>query len=52
MMVFYAHILKIIFIIYFWLCWIFIAVHRLSLVAVSGGYSLLLCAKVSVWWLL
>ena len=26
--------------IYFWLCWVFIAVRRLSLVAVSGGYSL------------
>ena len=26
--------------IYFWLCWVFIAVHRLSLVAASGGYSL------------
>ena len=26
--------------IYFWLCWVFIAMHRLSLVTVSGGYSL------------
>ena len=26
--------------IYFWLCWVFIAVRGLSLVAVSGGYSL------------
>ena len=25
--------------IYLWLCWIFVAVRRLSLVAVSGGYS-------------
>ena len=25
---------------YFWLCWVFIAVHRLSLVVASGGYSL------------
>ena len=25
--------------IYFWLCWVFVAVHRLSLVAASGGYS-------------
>ena len=24
----------------FWLCWVFIAARRLSLVAVSGGYSL------------
>ena len=25
---------------YFWLCWVFIAVHGLSLVEASGGYSL------------
>ena len=31
--------------IYFWLCWVFLAAHGLSLVAVSGGYS-------SLWWLL
>ena len=24
----------------FWLCWVFIAVHGLSLAVVSGGYSL------------
>ena len=29
--------------IYFWLCWFFIAVRGLSLVAVSGGYSSLRC---------
>ena len=28
--------------IYFWLCWVFVAVHRLSLV-VSGDYSLVVC---------
>ena len=27
----------------FWLHWFFVAAHRLSLVAVSGGYSLLWC---------
>ena len=27
--------------IYFWLCWVFVAVHGLSLVAASRGYSLL-----------
>ena len=27
--------------IYFWLCWVFIAVHGLSLVAMGGGYSLI-----------
>ena len=26
-------------IIIIWLCWLFVAVHGLSLVAVSGGYS-------------
>ena len=24
----------------FWLCWVFVASHRLSLVVASGGYSL------------
>ena len=27
--------------VYFWLLWVFVAVRRLSLVVVSGGYSLL-----------
>ena len=31
------------FIIYFWLCWVFVAACSLSLVAASGGYSLLRC---------
>ena len=26
-------------IIYFWLCWVFIAISRLSLVAANGSYS-------------
>ena len=25
---------------YFWLCWVFVAVCRLSLIEVNGGYSL------------
>ena len=29
--------------IYFWLCWVFVAAHRLSLVVVSGGYSSFWC---------
>ena len=37
--------------IYFWLHWVFVAVHGLSLVAASGGYSLW-CAGFSLWWLL
>ena len=34
--------------IYFWLCWVFVAARGLSLVAVSGGYSLLRCAGFSL----
>ena len=37
---------KFILFIYFWLRWVFVAVRGPSLVAVSGGYSLLF------WWLL
>ena len=37
---------------YFWLLWVFIAAHGLSLVAVKGGYSLLRCAGFSLRWLL
>ena len=29
--------------IYFWLRWVFVAVHGLSLVAASGGYSSVVC---------
>ena len=29
--------------IYFWVCWVFFAACRLSLVVASGGYSLLQC---------
>ena len=38
--------------IYFWLRWIFVAAHGLSLVAANGGYSLLWCAGFSLRWLL
>ena len=38
--------------IYFCLCWVFVAACRLSLVAVSGGYSSLQCAGFSLRWLL
>ena len=30
---------KFIYLIYFWPCWVFVAVRGLSLVVVSGGYS-------------
>ena len=38
--------------IYFWLHWVFVAAHRLSLVVASGGYSSLQCAGFSLRWLL
>ena len=37
--------------IFFWPCWVFIAAHRLCLVAVSRGYASL-CAGFGLWWLL
>ena len=37
--------------IYFWLCWVFVAVRGLSLVARSRGYSSLRCVDFSLWWL-
>ena len=37
---------------YFWLRWVFIAARGLSLVAASGGYTLLRCAGFSLLWLL
>ena len=40
------------FYIYFWLFWVFVAAHRLSLVAASGGYSSLWCAGFLLRWLL
>ena len=39
-------------IMYFWLYWVFIASHGLSLVAASRGYSSLWCAGFSLRWLL
>ena len=38
--------------IYFWLRWVFIAAHGLSLVAASRDYSSLLCTGFSLQWLL
>ena len=34
--------------IYFWLCWVFVSVRELSLVAASGGHSSLRCAGLSL----
>ena len=48
--VFYFY--KFILFIYFWLRWVFVAMCGLSLVAASGGYSLLRCTGFSLQWLL
>ena len=37
---------------FYWLCWVFVAARRLSLVEASRGYSLLWCMGFSLWWLL
>ena len=36
--------------IYFWLCWVFVSVRGLSLVAASGGHSSSQCAGLSLPW--
>ena len=41
---------KFIYFIYFWLCWVFISVRGLSLVAESGGHSSSRCAGLSLSW--
>ena len=38
--------------IYFWLHWVFVAAHGLSLVVASGSYPSLWCAGFSLRWLL
>ena len=38
------------FFIYLWLCWVFVSVRGLSLVAASGGHSSSLCAGLSLSW--
>ena len=37
-----------IFFFFFWLCWVFVSVRGLSLVAASGGHSSLRCAGLSL----
>ena len=36
--------------IYFWLCWVFVSVRGLSLVAASGGHSSSRCTCLSLSW--
>ena len=43
-------IYKIYLFIYFWLCWVFVSVRGLSLVAASGGHSSSRCAGLSLSW--
>ena len=50
--IFFLNFIIIFLFIYFWLRWVFVAVRWLSLVAVSGGYSLLRCTGFSLRWLL
>ena len=47
---FYVHLLSVyLLFIYFWLCYILVVAQRLSLVKVSGGYSLVaLCGLLIV----
>ena len=48
----YIYIYIFFFFLNFWLHWVFIAAHGLSLVEASGGHSSLWCASFSLWWLL
>ena len=49
---FFLYIYLFILFIYFWLHWVFVAAHGLSLLAASGGYSSSQCMGFSLWWLL
>ena len=41
---------KLLFIYFIWLCWVFVSVRGLPLVAASGGHSSLWCAGLSLSW--
>ena len=43
---------KIVYVVYFWMGWVFIALCRLLLVAVSGASFLLPGTGFALWWLL
>ena len=45
---FYIYVSLFYLFIYFWLCWVCVAMRGLSLVAVSGGYSSLQCMCFSL----
>ena len=48
LLIFFFNYLRIYLFIYFWLCWVFISVRGLSLVAASGGHSSSWCAGLSL----
>ena len=45
---YYFFFLNVFLFIYFWLCWVFVSVQGLSLVAASGGHSSSRCAGLSL----
>ena len=48
----YIYIIYLFYFSYLGLCWVFVAAHRLSLVAGSGGYSPVAACGLSLQWLL
>ena len=48
--IFSSFFLKIVslFVYYFWLCWVSVAVRRLSLFAAGGGYSLVAVCRLPI----
>ena len=46
------YFLKFIYLFIYWLSWVFVAAHRLSLVVASRGYSSLRCVGFSLQWFL
>ena len=46
---FVRHFFKFYLFIYLWLCWVFVSVRGLSLIAASGGHSSSRCAGLSLW---
>ena len=48
--VFWVFLKLFIYLFYFWLCWVFVSVRGLSLVAASGGHSSSRCVGLSLSW--
>ena len=49
-LIFFFNLFYFYLLIYFWLCWVFVSVRGLSLVAASGGHSSSRCAGLSLSW--